>query len=127
MINPLFEAAMEGDIAGVEQAIADGISPNSTDESGRTPLMVAVYKNRAMLAETLIQHGANVNAKDKEGYSVIYYAGAHGNFESLISLYENGAFFDKNDPSFVETLEIAKENGHTHVVELLIAAEAKNK
>lgn len=126
MINPLFEAAMEGNMAGVEKAIADGISPNSTDDEGRTPLMVAVYQNRAMLAETLIQHGADVNAKDKEGYSVLYYAGAHGNFESVYSLYENGAKFDKNDPSFVETWAAAQENGHAHIVELLEAASKES-
>ncbi len=108
-MNPLFEAAMNGDAEAAEQAIANGISPNLTDEQGRTPLMIAVYKNRSMLTEILIQHGADVNAKDNEGYSVLYYAGAHGNFESVYSLYEHGVRLDKNDPSFVETLTVATE------------------
>lgn len=115
---------MRGDFQEVAGSV-NAENVNLKDENGRTPLMAAVFKNLAMIAEKLIENGADVNAQDNEGYSVLYYAAVHGRFESTYLLYESGAKMDKNDPAFQNILEGAREKGHAHIVELLIAAEQK--
>ena len=117
-------AVMNGDTEKVEE-IVNPENVNSKDENGRTPLMAAVYRNLTMTAEMLTKNGADVNAIDNEGFSVLYYSAVHGNFESTFLLYESGVKMDKNDPAFVNILEATREQGHDHIVELLIAAEAK--
>ena len=123
-MGDLMTAVMTGDNQRVEETV-NSENVNSKDENGRTPLMAAVYKNLTMTAEILAKNGANVNAMDDEGFSVLYYSAVHGNFESTFLLYELGAKMDKNDPAFVNILSATKEQGHNHIVELLVAAEIK--
>lgn len=120
----LMMAVMQGDNQKVEK-IVNPENVNAKDENGRTPLMAAVFKNMAIIAEMLIKNGADINAVDNEGFSVLYYSAVHGNFESTFLLYESGVKMNKSDPSFVNILSAAKEQGHKHIVELLVAAEAK--
>lgn len=117
-------AVMRGDNQKVEE-IVNSENVNSKDENGRTPLMAAVFKNLTMTAEILAKNGANVNAIDNEGFSVLYYSAVHGNFESTLLLYELGVKMDKNDPAFNNIIAATKEQGHDHIVELLVAAETK--
>lgn len=123
-MGELMTAVMNGDNLKVEE-ISNPENVNDIDENGRTPLMAAVYKNLTMTAEVLIKNGADVNAIDSEGASVLYYSAVHGNFESTFLLYESGVKMDKNDPAFVNILATTKEMGHGHILELLVAAEAK--
>lgn len=123
MNNKVLEAVMQGDENAVNAAISNGAAVDERDNAGRTPLMAAVYKNMSFVAEALIDHGADINAADHEGHSVLYYAAAHGNFESVYMLYERNIKLDQNDLGFVNALEAARENGYANVVELLVAAE----
>ncbi len=123
-MGELMTAVMNGDNLKVEE-ISNPENVNDIDKNGRTPLMAAVYKNLTMTAEVLIKNGADVNAIDREGFSVLYYSAVHGNFESTFLLYESGVKMDKNDPAFANILATTKDKGHDHIVELLVAAEAK--
>ena len=118
------DAVMNGDFLKVEETVSSE-NVKVRDENGRTPLMAAVYKNLTMIAEKLIENGAHIHAVDSEGFSVLYYSAVHGNFESTFLLYQSGVKMDKNDPNFVNILDATKEQGHDHIIELLVAAEAK--
>ncbi|MCR4556101.1 MAG: ankyrin repeat domain-containing protein [Alphaproteobacteria bacterium] len=60
------------------------VNINSTDDRGVTPLMLAAQYNE-MALPLLIEAGANIHAKDKEGYSVLDYA-YMGNREKNVQL-----------------------------------------
>jgi ankyrin repeat protein len=125
MDEDLIIATMEGDQAKVEALIALGADVNQKDDSGRTPLMAGVYKNLSFIGEVLIDAGADINDIDNEGFSVLYYAAVHGNFESTYMLYEREVKMNKTDPNFINILSATSENGHNHIVELLVVAEEK--
>jgi Ankyrin repeats (3 copies) len=55
----LFEAANKGDLNVVKMCLEAGISVNCRDYIGRTPLHVAVFKNRAEVVRELLGHGAD--------------------------------------------------------------------
>lgn len=50
-----------------------GANPNIQDANGLTPLMLAVIKGHKEIFKILLEHGADVNIKDKKGYTVSDY------------------------------------------------------
>ena len=63
----IHEAAKDGNIEAVKQAIADGADVNARDGLYGTPLHEAAWKGHKEIAELLITKGADVNAKDDGG------------------------------------------------------------
>ena len=67
-VPPLIVAIQEGDEAEAARLIREGADVGATDdELGRTPLHWAARKNAAETAKVLIENGADVNAKSKNG------------------------------------------------------------
>src|SRR5258708_38653640 len=79
----LHDAAARGDVAEIEQLIAEGEKPNIQDGSSRTPLHVAAYLRKHAAARALIRLGANPNALDAERYDILTIAAANNNLEML--------------------------------------------
>lgn len=61
------------------------------DKDGRTLLMYAVIYERFCVAEYLVQNGADVNARDKRGFSPLHFAAKTGNVDVLTLLLNAGA------------------------------------
>ncbi len=120
----LIQAVMIGDSEAVQKLVHTS-NVNTPDHSGRTPLMAAVFKNLTRIAEMLLDAGADMYAKDNEDYSVIYYAAVHGNFESVMVLYERGFQYNNDSKAFDEAILESGQNGHSHIVELLEAIKKK--
>lgn len=58
----LSQAAADGDVAGVEAALAHGADVNTwVDDDSPTPLIMAALNNHVEVARVLIAHGADVN------------------------------------------------------------------
>src|SRR5260370_13003010 len=67
----LYEALRQGDMAKVRAAINEGVDVNSRDVDGNTLLMqAAVYATAADL-ESLVAHGAELNATNKGGHTAL--------------------------------------------------------
>ena len=63
----IHDAAEEGNVEAVKQAIADGADVNAKGDIGRTPLHWAANEGHKEIAELLISEGADVNAMDNDG------------------------------------------------------------
>jgi hypothetical protein len=86
--NRLWKAAVEGNIAEVEQIMTEGIvDVNSVDKYGYTALMrAAIYNNDVDIINTLIKAGADINSVNKRGYTALMYAVQLKNFNVSIPL-----------------------------------------
>jgi ankyrin repeat protein len=62
--GPIHDAALNGDLAGVQAELDKGVDVNAKGEEGWTPLHSAATKE---IAELLIAKGADVNAKSDDG------------------------------------------------------------
>jgi ankyrin repeat protein len=104
--------AAAGNVAALENELANGISAEAVDENGRTPLMVAVESPKADL-ETLrflLSHGANVNGlsaptrENEAAQSVLSIAAKTASLEKIKLLLTGGAdanFVDANGYSIL--------------------------
>ena len=67
LADPIHDAAIGGDFAGVQAELDKGADVNAKNESGVTPLLWAAWKGHKEVAELLIANGADVNAKNEDG------------------------------------------------------------
>ena len=88
----LFDAAKEGNIEAVKQALNDGADVDSKDEAGETSLNVTARKGHTGIAELLIAKGADVNAKEKMlDEAPLHLAARYGHSETVELLLAKGA------------------------------------
>jgi serine/threonine-protein phosphatase 6 regulatory ankyrin repeat subunit B len=73
----------------VTQLLAKGAPVNPV--SGPTPLMEAVSADSEKLVRLLLQHGAEVNARDKDGSTALNFAAYEANPKMVALLLEKGA------------------------------------
>ena len=54
-----------GHLNFVTDLLQNGANPNSTDHGGRTALHIAISQGMILMAKRLIDHGANIYARDR--------------------------------------------------------------
>jgi ankyrin repeat protein len=93
---------------------------------GWTPLHLACFFGHPTLAETLIEQGADVNARsDNKIQNMPLHAAAAGrNREAVRILLEHGAEVNARQEGGWTALHAASQNGDAEMVRLLIAAGA---
>jgi ankyrin repeat protein len=72
---------------------------NSTDGMERTPLHLAAKRGDVILGEVLFQCGADLNAKDLNGNSVLQFAIEQNEEDFVIFLLDNNVKVDKRTMS----------------------------
>lgn len=87
-LTPLHEAAAAGDLATVRHLLAWEVDPNVLGEfqdgiNRRTPLHWAAVMGRTYVITSLIDKGADVNAKDSHGRTPLHWAARH-NYEAAV-------------------------------------------
>ncbi|MDH4162887.1 MAG: ankyrin repeat domain-containing protein [Nitrospirota bacterium] len=117
---PQFREALEaGDLETVKKLIAEGVNANVTRD-GSTPLFIAASAGRRDLAETLIQAGANVNAKDPDEWTALHKAAFDQAGTDIVEyLLHSGVDVNALTVSKKTALQLAEESGHGEVAKYI--------
>jgi hypothetical protein len=141
-------AAIEGHKEIAELLIAEGGDVNTKTNDGKTPLDEAInpFYNKTEIANLLRKHGgkhgtihsavgggdveavkeflaagADVNVKDKRGFTPLHWASISGHKEAVELLIDNGADVNAMKGGGGTPLSYAASWGHKEIAELLIA------
>ncbi len=101
--TPLIQAATRGDIKEVDMLLASDMPVNGRDGDNRTALIGAAYQGQNEICLRLIDAGANIYIKDKDGFSALDFASSRGLVDTVKLLLEKGNRSDKK-----HSLEYAK-------------------
>ncbi|KAG8193909.1 hypothetical protein JTE90_011464 [Oedothorax gibbosus] len=119
----LLEAAKAGDTEVVKRILSSHLPVvNCRDVDGRqsTPLHFAAGYNRVSVVEYLLQHGADVHAKDKGGLVPLHNACSYGHYEVAELLVKFGANVNVADLWKFTPLHEAAAKGKYEIVKLLL-------
>ncbi|XP_034085151.1 poly [ADP-ribose] polymerase tankyrase-1 isoform X2 [Gymnodraco acuticeps] len=117
----LLEAAKAGDLDTVK-SLCTAQNVNCRDLEGRhsTPLHFAAGYNRVSVVEYLLQHGADVHAKDKGGLVPLHNACSYGHYEVAELLVRHGASVNVADLWKFTPLHEAAAKGKYEICKLLL-------
>ena len=120
----LIDAVDKGDLAAINQLIAQGVSVNAAVDGDGSPLIVAAKQGRRDLVDALLAKGADIDmGVDGDGNPLIA-AAAAGHSALVEHLLDRGADIEAVVPSDENALMQASYRGHEPVVRLLIARGA---
>jgi ankyrin repeat protein len=89
------------------------------------PLTAAATSQRTDLVKLLLENGADVNARDDEGYTALMEPAECGDQEVVEVLLAAGIDVNARNVEGFTALQYAKEQGHTKIVDLLAQAGAR--
>ncbi|XP_060795532.1 poly [ADP-ribose] polymerase tankyrase-2-like isoform X3 [Neoarius graeffei] len=117
----LLEASKSGDLETVKK-LCTLQNVNCRDAEGRqsTPLHFAAGYNRVAVVEYLLQHGADVHAKDKGGLVPLHNACSYGHYEVAELLVIHGAVINVADLWKFTPLHEAAAKGKYEICKLLL-------
>ncbi|XP_053495424.1 poly [ADP-ribose] polymerase tankyrase-2-like isoform X3 [Ictalurus furcatus] len=117
----LLEASKSGDLETVKK-MCTLQNVNCRDAEGRqsTPLHFAAGYNRVAVVEYLLQHGADVHAKDKGGLVPLHNACSYGHYEVAELLVIHGAVINVADLWKFTPLHEAAAKGKYEICKLLL-------
>eukprot|EP00051_Salpingoeca_urceolata_P005315 m.72059 g.72059 ORF g.72059 m.72059 type:complete len:145 (-) comp14231_c1_seq2:1369-1803(-) len=101
----LFTAAERGDVAAVEAALNDGADVTATDHEreGWTCLHLAAFWGNTEVCRYLLEHGAQIDARDQASWTPLHRASFHGHADVVAALLESDVdaikLLDKNGKS----------------------------
>ncbi|XP_071092312.1 protein phosphatase 1 regulatory subunit 16A-like isoform X1 [Haliotis cracherodii] len=87
----LLESAARNDIEEVRNLLQTKTDPNVTNEDGLTALHQCCIDDNTELLQLLLDHGANVNAKDSELWTPLHAAATCGHVHLCKQLIDRGA------------------------------------
>ena len=122
--DEMVDAVSNGNLAAVQKLFENGTGVDVRDSSGRTTLAVA---QDAAMARWLIAHGADVNAADGDGQTVLMQQAGAGRTEVVRALVNAGAKLDTVSTKWHSTaLTQALDAEKMDVVRILRDAGAKD-
>jgi ankyrin repeat protein len=122
--NAIIEAAREGDVAGIRDAIMSGIPADDGGIDFVPAIVVATDYNHLDAVKYLLKRGANPNRKARDGRTALAVAAQAGRSSIATVLLDNGADPDLVAENGDTPLFIAVRAHRTSIVQLLLAHNA---
>lgn len=128
-INAFLKAIDDGDVAGVEAGLAEGIKINEIYDFNLTerapPLVRAVARGTTEIVDLLLNNGANVDSRsDKNNTTPLMCAASHNRPDCAKLLLDKGANPNLQDNRGNTALWYAVFSSGTKIVEMLILHNA---
>lgn len=120
----LLEAAADGDIEAMQQAVATGAQVNAIVEGDGTPLLVAARHGNVDAMQWLLARGADVNVAARGDGNPLIAAAGRGQLDAVRLLLDAGASIEMVVPGDENALIQASGGGHLEVVRLLLSRGA---
>jgi ankyrin repeat protein len=123
--TPLHWAAMKGASEAIEVLIAAGANKDKPCLNYKfAPLHNAINENQNSAINSLINNGANLMAKDKDGNTPLHFASMMGNDLIVHKLISKGVNVNATDNQGVTPIFLANYCGHSNIVNILRNAGA---
>jgi beta-lactamase regulating signal transducer with metallopeptidase domain len=120
MDRALYEAANEGDDAGVRELVDAGANANAVIDGDGSPLIGAARSGKILIAQYLLDHGADPNLPVPGDGSPLIMASSHGHLDQVALLVSRGADVNLAVEGDENPLMGAAEQGHLEIVKFLI-------
>jgi len=125
-MTPLMHVAQTGDEVIGDILRQYGADPNAVQDgdTGSTPLIYAIEKQKPEMVAFLLQNGTNPNNPDKEAMTPLMYAARGGNMQIVKHLLASGTDVNAQARDGRTALIVASQEGNADVVKALLAAGA---
>jgi ankyrin repeat protein len=128
-LTPLMYATIGGHAAIVDQLLRNHAKAGSRDRTKWTALHHAVRHEQVEVTQILLEQGADANAQEEGGDSVLHFAARVGNVMTMKQLLEHTRNpeprSDSPEPNYGRTpLHVAAGHGHVDVMEYLLGKGA---
>ncbi len=120
----LADAVLYNDTKAVQALIAGGADVNAFDETGMTPLMVAVSEGRTAIAKLLVAAKADVNLAAQDGTTPLMRAASANRREAMQLLVTSGANVNAKNAGGMTALMVAAFGGYADAVRMLLSNKA---
>ena len=116
----LYEAANEGDYAGVREMVEAGANANAVIDGDGSPLIGAARSGSIQIAQYLLDHGADANQTVPGDGSPLIVAAQRGRLDQVALLVKRGADVNLAVEGDENPLMGAAEGGHLAIVRFLV-------
>ncbi|KAJ1482796.1 ankyrin repeat-containing domain protein, partial [Baffinella frigidus] len=122
----LWRASLNGHTEEVRRLLAEGADiEGKGGEDECTPLLAAAQTGNDELVLLLLEKGANVSARDNNGWNSLLHAAHIGREGAVRALLNYGAVVSEKDDDGWTALHCAASEGHEAVSRLLLAKGAE--
>nr|XP_053600342.1 ankyrin repeat, SAM and basic leucine zipper domain-containing protein 1 isoform X2 [Plodia interpunctella] len=92
---------------------------NVGDKYGQTPLMRAISSGRVAVVQKLLDEGVNIEMRDQQGWTAVFWAAHHNQPEILELLIAHKARLTEVDKYSRTPIEIAMSHDYQNIVDIL--------
>lgn len=121
----IYSAVSANDPYALKNIILSGrVNANRLNASGVTALHEAAYEGKSRCVEVLVQCGASVDIKDREGWAPLHAAVCGGHKTCVAFLLKSGANLRSKNDDGLSPLGVAVQQGNKDMAEFLTTLRA---
>jgi len=122
----LSSALLGNDEMKMIQMLRAGADPDSEGANGFTALLHFSGRGNVEIVQEIVRMGADVNAQEADKWSALMFASFRGDIQTVIHLMNNDADQTLRNKAGKSALDLATNEGHSAIVEILKSYRTKN-